>query len=334
MGSEHGTGSQFLGFARLIVERGDPVSISTLYLSILHIRLFYVKGLKDNVISTLRNIGLRDTDLVKAIRLLDELEKYIEEIKRNADLLEEVEEEYYHGFATALYTFIKGADFSSVEKYAQVFIKLKKVPDCRTKKGSFKIWLNPDRPEDQMIINIISGAQKIGFLTLILPGLKKGYHVIIPASYVDVSSKISKYVVASVLSDLGFKAEVDKKFTSGIGTIAVDVWATKEISKHEFRVYVSCEKWDSTINMDDVNSEQIRIKQLPMKPHLKILVAKSVEENARRVVLDDGFIVIELGGEKPDVEELHKTISAEIKNIFLGLIPDNIKRALQEDLVR
>jgi hypothetical protein len=67
-----------------------------------------------------------------------------------------------------------------------------------------------------------------------------------------------------------------------------------------------------------------------MKPHLKILVAKSVEENARKVALDDGFIVIELGGEKPDVEELHKTISAEIKNIFLGLIPDNIKRALQD----
>ena len=36
MSSEHSIGSRFLSFAHLLVERGDPVSISTLYLSTPH----------------------------------------------------------------------------------------------------------------------------------------------------------------------------------------------------------------------------------------------------------------------------------------------------------
>jgi hypothetical protein len=136
--------------------------------------------------------------------------------------------------------------------------------------------------------------------------------------------------VASGLSDLGFEAEIDKKFPIGDSTIAVDVWAIKEINKLEFRVYVSCEKWNSSMNIDDVNSGQAKIKQLPMKPHLKILIAKSVEGNAKRMALDDGFIIIELGSGKLNVEELHKIIRVGIKSIFIGLIAGNIKRALQD----
>jgi hypothetical protein len=333
MSSEHGTVSQFPGFARLIVERGDPVSISTLYLSILYIRLHHVKGLKSNIITTLRNIGLKETDLYRAIRLLYELEKYIEEIKRNVDLLEKIEEEHYHRFSTALYTFIKSTDFSGVEKYIKAFIELERVCSYKTRKGSFKIWLSLFKPEDKMTINIISEALKTGFLVLVIPGTKEeGYHVVVPAPYRDmyIHSGIIKHIIASVLSDLGFKAEIDKKFPIGDSTVVIDVWATKEINKFEFRTYVSCEKWNSFMSKDDVNSEQAKIKQLPIKPHLKILVAKSIEENAKKTALDDGFIIIELGSREPSVEELHTIIRARIKSIFIGLIPDNIKRALQD----
>jgi hypothetical protein len=230
-----------------------------------------------------------------------------------------------------LYTFIKSTDFSSVEKYIKAFIKLERVCSYKTRKGSFKIWLSPFKPEDKMAINVIGEALKTGFLVLVIPGTKEeGYHVVVPAPYRDMYSRILKHIVASVLSDLGFKAEIDKKFPIGDSTVVIDVWATKEINKFEFWAYVSCEKWNSSMSVDDVNSEQAKIKQLPIKPHLKILVAKSIEENAKKTALDDGFIIIELGSREPNVEELHMVIRAGIKSIFIGLIPDNIKRALQD----
>jgi hypothetical protein len=151
MSSAHTISSQFLSFTRLLVERGDPVSISTLYLSILYIRLYHVKDLKNNIISTLISIGLRESDLTRVIGLLDELKKHIDEIKRNIDLLEEIEEEHYHKFATALYTFIKSTNFSYIEKYIQVLMKLEKASNYKTKKGSFKTWLSSGKPEDQMV---------------------------------------------------------------------------------------------------------------------------------------------------------------------------------------
>lgn len=38
-----------------------------------------------------------------------------------------------------------------------------------------------------------------------------------------------------------------------------------------------------------------RILQLYQLPHLRILVVKSLSESARKLALDNGFVVIELG---------------------------------------
>jgi len=56
-------------------------------------------------------------------------------------------------------------------------------------------------------------------------------------------------------------------------------------------------------------------------PHLRVLIVKGLTEPARKVALDDGFMVIELG-EKASTEnsqEVYELVYSKLKEIFIGI---------------
>jgi hypothetical protein len=65
--------------------------------------------------------------------------------------------------------------------------------------------------------------------------------------------------------------------------------------------------------------------------YLRILVAKSLTEPARKAAFDDGFFVIELE-EKATTEnaqEIYSIVYSKLKEIFIGIAPEKIMKAVE-----
>jgi len=84
---------------------------------------------------------------------------------------------------------------------------------------------------------------------------------------------------------------------------------------------VSCKNWDKDVDRTVVDHEFGRVLQLYRLSHLRILVVKSMSDPARKLALDNGFIVIELGEKATsrNAQEVYSMIHNKLKEVFLGL---------------
>jgi hypothetical protein len=151
----------------------------------------------------------------------------------------------------------------------------------------------------------------------------------VPAG-IKPSREVLEGIVAGALKSLGFAAQTNVRLPAKGGDIEADVWAVKGVGGSQFRVYVSCKNWDKDVDRQVIDHEFGRVLQLYQLPHLRILVAKSLTEPARKAAFDDGFFVIELG-DKADAEnaqEIYEIIYNKFKEIFIGIAPEKVLKAI------
>jgi hypothetical protein len=131
-------------------------------------------------------------------------------------------------------------------------------------------------------------------------------------------------IVASVLIPLGFSIKVDHKIVGRAGTeIEGDVWGEKYVSDIKFAVYASCKNWDKPVEISVVREEFGRMLQLPLIPHIRVIVAPSFTEPARREAIADGFVVIETGerATEDNLNEIYKSVYEKLNKLFTSVAP-------------
>ncbi|MCC6016714.1 MAG: restriction endonuclease [Desulfurococcaceae archaeon] len=136
-----------------------------------------------------------------------------------------------------------------------------------------------------------------------------------------LSREILETIVTKVFESFGFKVQVNALLPARGGYVEVDIWASKKIGNALFTVYVSCKNWDRDVDRHVLDHEFGRILQLYQLPHLRILVVKSLSDPARKLALDNGFIVIELGEKatSQNAQEVYNIVYNKLKETFLGL---------------
>ncbi|MCC5990632.1 MAG: restriction endonuclease [Thermosphaera sp.] len=135
-------------------------------------------------------------------------------------------------------------------------------------------------------------------------------------------------VVAEALESLGFTIRVDHRVQGRAGEVEVDVWGEKLVEGARFTVYASCKNWDGPVDVGTVREELGRVLQMTVIPHVRILVAPSFTEPARREALADGFIVVEVGekAREDNIDRIYSRVYHKLDRIFTGVAP----RRLQE----
>jgi len=131
-------------------------------------------------------------------------------------------------------------------------------------------------------------------------------------------------IVASVLYSLGFTVKVDHKIVGKAGTeIEVDVWGEKYVGDIRFIVYASCKNWDKPVEISIVREEFGRILQLPLIPHVRVIVAPSFTEPAKKEAIADGFVVIETGERavEDNMNRIYKNVYDKLNKLFIGVAP-------------
>jgi len=94
------------------------------------------------------------------------------------------------------------------------------------------------------------------------------------------SRDILEDVVASALEALGFSVRTDLKVTSRSGTeVEIDVLGEKVVGDAKFVVYASCKNWDKPVEVGVVREEFGRVLQMPLIPHVRVLVATAFTES-------------------------------------------------------
>ena len=131
-------------------------------------------------------------------------------------------------------------------------------------------------------------------------------------------------VVANVLESAGFSVRVDYKVISRAGTeVEVDVWGEKVVGDTKFVVYASCKNWNRPIEVDVVREEFGRVIQLPLIPHVRVIVAPSFAESAKKEALSYGFLVIEVGEKvvETNLERTYRKVYERLNGLFTGIAP-------------
>jgi hypothetical protein len=138
------------------------------------------------------------------------------------------------------------------------------------------------------------------------------------------SGKILEEIVTYVFWNLGFGVIPNWRSLSKTGSqIEVDVWAWKRVDNIKFTVYVSCKNWNKPIDRQVIDEETGRVMNLREQPQLKIIIAKQVGEQAKRLAEANGFVVIELK-EKANAEnakEIYELVYRTLSKIFTYMTP-------------
>ncbi len=162
--------------------------------------------------------------------------------------------------------------------------------------------------------------------------------------------EVLESVVASTLEDLGFAVSTNTRRGSRSGVpVEVDVWAEKRVFGSRFSVYVSCKNWNRAVGRPVVDEEMGRVSSLMEVPHLKILVAKELTDDARRAAEASGFVVVELGekAEAGNAAAVYDALRSHLSRLFTSAAPpvsrevaeaasrvteaaESLKRALEE----
>jgi hypothetical protein len=131
-------------------------------------------------------------------------------------------------------------------------------------------------------------------------------------------------VIASILEALSFTVKVDHRIVSRAGTeVEVDVWAEKVVGDMRFAVYASCKNWDRPVEVGVIREEFGRILQLPFIPHVRVIVAPSFTESAKKEAYADGFIAIEIGEKatEENLEKMYQRVYDKLNKLFIGVAP-------------
>lgn len=140
------------------------------------------------------------------------------------------------------------------------------------------------------------------------------------------SREILEGLVARVLEGFGFKVYVNIRLPNKAGSeTEVDVWAVRG----DFRVYVSCKNWSSSVSRGTVEEEFGRVYNLREVPHLKVLVVGNMSDEAKRTALADGFYVVELGtkAQASNLGEVCETVQDGLMKIFTSIAPPQLSQA-------
>jgi hypothetical protein len=141
----------------------------------------------------------------------------------------------------------------------------------------------------------------------------------------EVSSKdILESIVAVVLKDLGFSVRVDDKVSTKADTqVEVDVLGEKFVGDSKFIVYASCKNWGNVIESGVVREEIGRIEQMRLTPHVRVLVANLLSENAKKEAIANGFVIIEIGERvnENNAEKAYWKVYEKLNKLFAGVAP-------------
>jgi hypothetical protein len=154
-------------------------------------------------------------------------------------------------------------------------------------------------------------------------------------------------VVASALEDLGFvvKTEhviLEKEIISGRLQklqITADVLGVKIVDDLKFTVYASCKNWDNVVESGVIREEIGRVEQMRLTPHVKVLVANSLSENAKKEGIANGFVIIEIGEKvtENNAENAYWKVYGKLNKLFTGVtskwlqdLAEKVKKAVDE----
>jgi len=140
------------------------------------------------------------------------------------------------------------------------------------------------------------------------------------------SREILEGLVARILGGFGFKVYVNVKLPNKAGgETEADAWAVRG----DFRVYVSCKNWSSSVGRGVVEEEFGRVYNLREVPQLKVLVVGNMSDEARRTALADGFYVVELGtkAQAGNLEEVCETVQDGLMKIFTSIALPQLSQA-------
>jgi hypothetical protein len=141
----------------------------------------------------------------------------------------------------------------------------------------------------------------------------------------EVPSKdILESVVAVVLKDLGFSIRVDDKVPTKADTLVeVDVLGEKIVGDSKFIVYASCKNWGNVIESGVVREEIGRVEQMRLTPHVRVLVANLLSENAKKEAIANGFVIVEIGERvnENNAEKAYWKVYEKLNKLFAGVAP-------------
>jgi len=154
-------------------------------------------------------------------------------------------------------------------------------------------------------------------------------------------------VVASVLEDLGFvvKTEhvvLEKEIISGRlqkQQITADVLGVKIVDDLKFTVYASCYNRNIPVGVNEVKDEYGVIRDMRFIPNVRILVANSFSEDAKKEAIEHGFVVIQLGEvvSESNVDKAYLKVYEKLNKLFTEVSPkwmqdfvENIKKLTDE----
>jgi hypothetical protein len=154
-------------------------------------------------------------------------------------------------------------------------------------------------------------------------------------------------VVASVLEDLGFvvKTEhvvLEREVISGRlqkQQITADVLGVKIVDDLKFTVYASCYNRNIPVGVNEVKYEYGVVRDMRFIPNVRILVANSFSEDAKKEAIEDGFVVIELGEvvTESNIDKAYLKVYEKLNKLFTEVSPkwmqdfiENIKKLTDE----
>jgi hypothetical protein len=161
------------------------------------------------------------------------------------------------------------------------------------------------------------------------------------------SKNILTDVVASVLEDLGFvvKTEhvvLEREVISGRlqkQQITADVLGVKIVDDLKFTVYASCYNRNKPVGVNEVKDEYGVVRDMRFIPNVRILVANSFLEDAKKEAIEHGFVVIELGEvvTESNIDKAYLKIYEKLNKLFTEVSPkwmqdfvESIKRLANE----
>jgi hypothetical protein len=104
------------------------------------------------------------------------------------------------------------------------------------------------------------------------------------------------------------------------------------IGDTKFIVYASCKNWDNPVDVSIVREVFGRILQMILIPHVRILVAPTFTDSARKEAVADGFMVVEIGekAHEGNVDKIYSKVYDKLDKLFTGVAPKRLQELAEK----
>jgi hypothetical protein len=163
---------------------------------------------------------------------------------------------------------------------------------------------------------------------MLLPQTTAGPHQAPPhvIKWINLARDVLEGVVAGAFEAFGFSVEVDKRVRNPrTGTeVEIDVWGEKVIEGARIIAYASCKNWNNPVEADVVRGEFGRLFQMPLIPHLRILVAPTFTDSAKKEAVANGFLVVEVGerASRENADKVYAKVYEGLNKLLVGVAPE------------